>query len=112
MIDIIIKIVGLGIGNEAQGSLFLTDYENKQFYKEKTYDGMVKFSLKANCLYKLIIISCQGRRVISFYVDRKRKCYRFNIFDNIFTRKIIFQLTDANYKDLPIEKGEIILWQK
>ena len=111
MINIIIKIKGLGIGDESQAILFLSNNKNKLLERLKTYNGQIEVSLKPNCLYNLLIISNQGRKNISFYVDNKRKCYCFSIFD-IITRKIIFRLKDANYENLPIEKGAIILWLK
>lgn len=112
MNKIIIKIFGLGLGNEAQAILILKDDNNEILYEEKTYNGKAEFCLIPNRLYQLLIISKYNRKKIVFYVDNKRCCYCFNIFNDLIPKKVIFQLTDANYFNLPIEKGELVLWLK
>ena len=103
-----IKIIGLGIGDKAQGFVKIS-HNGILLVEDKTYNGEVVVCLRENEAYDLDIYSLQGNRHIYFYVDQKRECFVFCLF---LLRKITYQLTDANYYNLPIEKGELLLWTK
>lgn len=87
---------------------------NKVYIKILDHDYLVYEGLICNeielCLeeykvYKIIAISNNTKLVTSFYVNDNYNYY-FS-----FNRFIIFLLRDYYY-NLPIERGELILWQK
>lgn len=104
-----IKIVGLGIGEKAQGIITICQ-KGKKIFENKTYNGEIYLKLKEKEAYSLNIYSMQGNKHIYFYVDKNINKYVFSLFNSI--KIVTFQLTDANYYNLPIEKGELLLWIK
>lgn len=102
--DIIIEILGFGFCHEANITIWNSNQE--LVYVGKTFFGKIKVALKAKSIYLLSVCSVRGNLQIPFYVDCKRKYYYFGY---PVERFITFQLMDANYLNLPIEKGEIIV---
>ena len=90
---------------------YIYDLCGNLLYNGKTYNGKITFCLKNNCLYKIYAI-LNGKRLRNvFYVNDWNDIYVFS-FKRTLIRTIIFRLRDANYSNLPIKKGEIILWQR
>lgn len=94
-------------------------YDSKQqlIYCDSHSNGHVHFNA-TNGLYQ-IQIQPVGRiypRIVCKYIYvLTGSCNSFYFFfrKNLFRkRKITFWVTDKNYQDLPIEKGEMILWHR
>lgn len=105
-----IKIIfpELGLGSSYQAKVFMKEKETEWSIETKTYNKEIDICLKDNTVYYLYAISYLGIIELYFYVDCKRDKYYFQFLNNIIT----FQVTDFYYKNLPIKKGEIILWRK
>lgn len=67
--------------------------------------GIVSFCFEKDGLYRIFI---EGKE-IGVYLKKCKKKISIPIGLNSFKR---FLLTDATYQNLPIEKGELNLWQK
>ncbi|MBQ2639400.1 MAG: hypothetical protein IJF92_01355 [Bacilli bacterium] len=110
-----IKLIftGLGYNNRFQAYTKIYNSNNKLIYEGKTYNGELELCLKKNNCYRLEAISKDEIIDIWFYVNKTRKCYLFKFRRSIIENNpITFLLTDYYYSNLPIEKGELILWQK
>ena len=105
-----LKLYGLGMGNYLQADVKIYDSNCRLIYDGKTYDGEVSLYLEEDNCYKVFFYSL-GRYInLWFYVSCSRYCYSFSF--NEINNNIIFLLTDYYYDNLPIEKGDLILWQK
>ena len=107
-----IKFMGLGLGNNCQAHVIIYSDCFNVVYEGDTYNGMVMVPLSTNRAYKLIATSFGEYISVVFYVDSDKCEYKF-IFDrgiNNNENNITFLLTDYNYDNLPIEKGELMLW--
>lgn len=85
-------------------------FHNNKLIKEGfTCNGKITFCLEKNCGYKVIVTVCNKKVVRSIYTSINY--FNININDNcnVRNRIITFLLTDLNYYNLPIEKGEIII---
>ena len=72
----------------------------------------IKIMGKRKNFYRLVISGLTKEIIINqvFYVN-DRELVNLNFFRTIKKKKIItIKLTDALYSNLPIKKGEIILW--
>ena len=105
-----IKIIfpELGLGSNYQAQVYLMNKETDWSITTKTYNKELDLCLKENQAYYLYAKSYFGIIELFFYIDCKRDKYYFKFLNNIIT----FQVTDFYYKNLPIKKGEIILWLK
>ena len=105
MKNIKIIIIGSGYCNIYQPNIKI--YKEKELiYDGYTYNGELELCLEENSVYKLIGTLNNRIIKIAFYVDKNINKYIFNFFS---IKRIIFLLTDFNYKNLPIKKGEILL---
>lgn len=80
-------------------------------------DNYIPLEITYYGIYKIVIISKHlylKKRCFVLYLDRKTPDTLLIPYQvrQKKTRKIEFNLTDEIYKDLPIQKGEIILWEK
>ena len=115
MKKIILNFIGTGINNEYQACINIYDTCGNLIYQGKTYNGKLIIYLEEENIYKLVATSCCEQIKTYFYVDGYQKKYTFIFGRSIFTpqiKTITFLLRDANYNNLPIEKGEMFLWQK
>ena len=113
MKNIKIKFYGLGYNDVNQACITIYDECNNKVFEGKTFNNIIKLCLNKNKLYKIIAVSKYEKIVNYFYVGCSNN-YHF-LFSNIIyekTNSITFLLTDYYYDNLPIERGEIILWQK
>ena len=111
MKEVLLKFLGTGINNIKQASIKIY-YDNNLLYECETYNGELKVSLEKNKVYRLLGVLDSDIINASFYVgDKYRYTFIFNrcVYINNM-RTITFQ--DANYTNLPIGKGMIVLWQK
>ena len=110
-----IKFLGLGYNDYYQANIKIYDLNNKLIYEGKTYNSEIIIHLKKNKLYKLNATSLCETIKVCFYVSNIDE-YVF-AFDRVkininSMRNITFLLTDYYYNNLPIEKGELYLWQR
>lgn len=114
MKEIKLKFYGLGIGNNYQADIKIYDNYGNLVYDGQTYNGCLIICLEECKRYKLIANSCGDIINVCFYV------YNNDIYNFFFNRSYINRnsnsitliLTDYYYKNLPIEEGELILWQR
>ena len=97
-------------------SICIYNDKKELLYQGKTdCNGVLCFRFPHNGIYKIIVKShcfpCPLCKIV--YINSKQCNIIPIIFHNPKTNRtpmIHFTLTDQNYKDLPIEKGEITLW--
>ena len=107
--EIVLKFIGTGIESMYQACVYICDACGAPVYYGPTYDGSLTLCLRKNTVYKIYA----KNMVAVFYVSDEENVYTFSLINSFPNLKTItFQLTDANYSNLPIKKGEIILCQK
>lgn len=108
-----IRILGTGISNICQACVSIYDSCGNLVYEGLTCNGCISIELKMYKGYIIIIKSYAGVRKEIFYVDTCTTCYAFRAYEVNRPEEdlVTFLLTDLNYENLPIQKGEIILWQ-
>ena len=98
---------------------FICVYDNKNslIFKGKT-DGKGNIKVEFPCygIYKLFIVDCKKfiKNCVIVLIDEDFP-EEFTIVSSILCKKnhpIKFSLTDRNYKNLPIMKGEFKIWPK
>ncbi len=104
----------LGVGNSIfQPEVVIYDEFGSLVYSGYAYNGMGQVMLCCNRCYRVIAKYCCAQTVAVIYIG-KNDIYGINMNtccqndENLVT----FTLSDANYSNLPIEKGEVILWQR
>lgn len=113
MKNICLNFFGLGINDKIQAYIKIIDKDCEVIYEGFTYNAKLSVCVEINYAYQLIAISNNEVINLRFYVNKYRDNYYFYFPRSIIKNRIItFQLTDSFYKNLPIEKGEIILWPK
>lgn len=113
MKKIIIRFLGLGYNEFYQANIKIYDLDNNLIYKGTTYNGKTKLCLKENHAYKLIAKSLNETIHTCFYVSNINEyLFIFNWAKYNQNRRVTFLLTDYYYNNLPIEKGELFLWQR
>ena len=115
MKKIIIRFLGLGVGDKYQACVRIYDTCNNLLCEGKTCNGKLELCLEENQMYKLYAIFMGEDMNKTFYVTNSNNIFNFVFNKLIITcplRTITFLLTDANYTNLPIEKGKMVLWQK
>ena len=111
MKEITIRFNGLGCNKYYQANILIYDDFNNLVYSGQTYNGEIKLKLLKNKVYKMYADSLNEKLIISFYV-KDNNIYCFSFERNVIRiNSIIFLLTDYYY-NLPIERGELILWQE
>ncbi|MBR2828817.1 MAG: hypothetical protein IKE70_06265 [Bacilli bacterium] len=106
-----INFKGLGYCDTFQAKVKV--YHNNKCIKIKeTYNGSVTFNLEENQIYQIKAISENERVIKNIYVSEKDLNLCFAFKRALVENKVTFYLTDSNYENLKIMKGEIILWQK
>ena len=106
-IKIILKFVGAGVKNNYQVDVKVYG-NNEKIIDTKTYNGEICVILEKNKVYRLEYSFLNIKKIIYFYTNSNK--YIFNLNQNSISI-ITFSLKDYYY-NIPIEKGEIILWQR
>ena len=107
-----LKFMGTGYKDKYQAYVKVLDNQDI-IYEGYTNNGYVELCLKKRKCYKVIAYLCNKYLKSSFLVTKSHEVYIFSFYDNFpILRKITFLLTDYYYKNLPIQKGELYLWQK
>ena len=108
-----IKFNGLGYNKHYQADVFI--YENGNLiFDGKTFNGKINICLKNKKCYK-IEASFFNEKIVKYIYIKDCDCYFLNFHHSILyinSNLITFLLTDYHYDNLPIERGEIILWPK
>ena len=114
MKKIIIRFIGLGLKEQYQAHVIIYDNCHNLIFDGYTYNGYLSVILKSNQSYILQAFSLNDYISTIFYVNNNNCEYKFifnrSIYTNTNIKTITFLLTDYNYNNLPIEKGELILW--
>ena len=111
---VILNFIGTGLNYNYQAHVSIYDKCNNLLINKITYNGKLVLELKENTTYNLIAKLNNEIINTSFYINKTNYIFIFNssIIKKNTLRTITFFLKDANYSNLPIEKGEIILWQR
>ena len=111
--NITLNFLGLGYNNINQADVLIYDEFNNLVYNKKTYNNKLNICLKKNKVYRVVAFSLNDRISTTIYINNNNYCFRFNrSIINENSDSITFLLTDYYYDNLPIERGEIILWQR
>ena len=107
MRKITIKFMGMG---RCQAKVDIYDLKGCKIASGFTKYGVFNFCGKDKAFYKIVftingITNCKTIYANSNY-------YPIMYQGTIFSRNVTFLLTDQSYANLPINKGEMILWQK
>lgn len=110
MKKIILKFLGLGYNDVFQAKVKIYNDKKQCIKSGKTYNGKISVFLEENQVYTLVAISKNEVINKRFYIDKNQYTYCFYFPRSIVNNNniITFRLTDFYYKDLPIEKGEMI----
>ena len=113
MNEITFIFFGLGYNNHYQADVFVYD-DNNLVYEGKTYNSKIRICLKKYKKYKLLAKFLNSYLTYCFYVDSDRSyflCFNHSTI-TLSNNPITFFLTDYYYHNLPIERGELLLWPK
>lgn len=103
--------LGLGIKNNYQANILIYDSFGNLIYSGQTYNGMLNICLNKNGLYRLKAYINNDEIDKYLYINNNKYIFCFNRSLLYLNNSITLLLTDYYY-NLPIEKGELILWQK
>lgn len=104
-----LRFIGTGINDLYQARVKIYDTNHNLIKDATTYNGIIRFKALKNSVYLISVRFLNTKRIIPLYI--KNKCtYEIILCNNYLNNSnpITFLLTDANYLDLPIMKGEII----
>lgn len=106
----ILKFIGAGCNDKYQVKVKIY-CNSKKIYEGITYNGIIKVDLKEGNIYKVKAYFLNEKINTYLYVTKKCK-YTFIFTHALYnSRTITISLVDLYY-NLPIERGEIFLWQK
>ncbi|MBR4231325.1 MAG: hypothetical protein IKR74_04140 [Bacilli bacterium] len=110
MRKITIKFMGMGACPKCQAKVTIYNLNGQKIASGYTKCGIFVFCGKDKDFYKIVftingITNCRTIYANSNY-------YPIMYQSIIFSRRVTFLLTDQFYANLPINKGEMILWQK
>ena len=109
-----IRFIGTGYNNYYQANVKIFDMNNKLVYKGCTFNGRIDVCLKENCCYKLN--AALNNQIINAVLIVGKECNYEYIFYNCClneksnTEEITFLLTDYYYNNLPIERGNLLIY--
>jgi len=111
-IKIKIKFIGVGYNDLYQANVKIYDSSNNIVYDGKTYNGILTLYLKKSKVY-IVKATFKSQVICSPIYVLDDTTYIFSFIKNTIptNRTVTFLLTDYYY-NLPIEKGEILLWQR
>ena len=111
--NIILKFIGVGLKDSYQAYVKVYDQDNNIIYSGYTYDGEISLLVTINNIYRVEAFFYKEVINTSIYIcNLNTYCFIFNHAKYKKNNTITFLLTDYYYKNLKIEKGEILLWQK
>ena len=113
MKEVLLVFFNLGYKNNYQAKVYIYDKKQNLIESGLTYNSKYKTCLKKNNIYFVKALFYNEILYTCFYVNNNYQyCFYFNhsIINN--NKFITIKLTDLYYKDLPIERGILNLWQK
>lgn len=110
MKEIMIRFNGLGYYNICQANIILYDNLNNIVYSGQTFNGKIKIKLRNNTLYRMV--ASIDNEIIDTYIYIRNNNYCFSFKRNIIEYSSITFILMDYYYNLPIERGELILWQR
>lgn len=106
-----IKFLNVGYNNNYQVYVKIYDEFNNIIFNDWTYNGEINLYLNNNKIYKIEANFLNERIKQYFYTNKRNYIFLFkHSFLSNRIRTITFSLKDYYY-NLPIMKGEIILWK-
>lgn len=115
MKNVCLIFIGTGYKSCFQSKIKIYDLCNNLIYKGYTYNGVLLTKLCEKKIYKIVATLENKETIFVFRVDKRRSYYfvfnRILMERSILLKNKTFSLTDVYYKNLPIERGELILWQ-
>ena len=112
IIEVKLKFYGLGINDNYQAIVSIYDMYGNLIYEGYTYNGILIICLDINHRYRLVANSLRDTIDTYFYINTYAYLFFFRRSLLELNNSITLLLTDYYYNNLPIEKGELILWQK
>jgi len=109
MKNIKLKFIDAGINDSFQYDIKVFDINDKLLYEGTTYNGEICLMLTVNHCYKVFAKSCNHTICKSIYISSSRNTILLWSEKYKIIKPVTFILTDANYNNLCISKGEIIL---
>ena len=106
----ILRFIGAGYNNTYQVKIKIY-HNNELIFEGITYNGKIEVDLREKNIY-IIEATMINERIKTYLYVTKRCIYTF-VFPHVLynnTRTITISLVDLYY-NLPIERGEIFLWQ-
>ena len=104
---------GTGIGDYLQAKVEVYDLLNNKVYEGITKNGRLKLKIRNRKFYSIRATLLKETIKQTIYVNNCNKfIFTFRRATININRTTTFILTDSNYRNLPIAKGEILLWQK
>jgi len=104
----ILRFIGTGYNNNYQAKIKIYS-NNKKIFEGITYNGIIKLDLKEG-IYKIEAYFLNEKICRNIYITKKCK-YTFIFTHALVNRTITISLVDLYY-NLPIERGEMFLWQR
>ena len=99
----------LGVGNNKLCQANVKLYcKGKKIFEGRTCNGKISIELPPNQGFRLLATYCGMVINTSIYTNTCKYTFSFN---QISTNTVIFSLRDEYY-NIPIERGQIILWQR
>lgn len=90
------------------------NHQKQIIFNNYSKNGFICFKANLNCVYKMMIISSlKYQKIVTFLVTEKTPSELIIFLNDYYVSKphlITIKLTDRFYKNLPITKGKIILW--
>ena len=108
-----IKFLGVGYNDFYQASVIIYDKKMNKVFEGETYNGIIKVHLRKNEIY-IIKATFNGQTFCSPLIFKNTNIQVipfFSIQNEERLNTVTFLLTDYWY-NLPIERGEIMLWQR
>lgn len=102
-----LRFIGTGYNNNYQAQIKIY-HKNILIFEGKTYNGKINVCLKESLVYRIEVYFLK-KQTYYLYIS-KNKTYTL-ILDNALYKTITISLVDFYY-NLPIERGEIILWPR
>lgn len=108
--NITIKVLGLGNNKNIQAKIYIYS-NNKCIYECITNNAVINIELCNNEVYKIKAILLNQKIEKIIFINNYTNIYylTFNLFKQ---QNNTFLLLKDYYYNLPIERGELILWQK
>lgn len=113
MKNIQLRFYGLGYNNYYQACILIYDEKGKLVFSGKTYNGKLDICLKKDKIYKVVATICNETITNIIIANNNEYVLYFERgILNTNTNSITLNLTDYYYENLPIERGDLIIWQE